>query len=898
MQLQPGNVLADYEILSSLGAGGMGEVYRARDRTLGREVALKLLLESVSSDPERLARFEREARVLASLNHPNVAALHGFEAAGETRFLVMELVEGETLEERIERGALPLEEAISVFLQIAEGLEAAHEKSIVHRDLKPANVKLASGDSGSDGRVKILDFGLAKALEPESPSIAEPSVSASPTLTLAATVQGVLLGTAAYMAPEQARGRPVDKRADIWAFGVCLYEALAGRRLFEGEDASVTLAAVLRDEPDLESLGSRAPRPLLDLLRRCLAKDPRQRLRDIGDARLILQEIDPRAMPEEPGADDRPVGRSSAPRIAAAALLGLAFGIAATLWLSRPPAAQPLAVTRTLVRAPQELGPGVAISPDGGTVAYSVRDDGVPTLQVHSLSELEGRLLPETRDGAMFPFFSPDGAWIGYFSSGEQKLKKVRLAGGSPEPIVSVPGFGGGASWSEDGTIAFGSYGNNAIEAVSSAGGERRALTTPTDSETDHRWPFFLPGGRVLLYTAWQGSAPEIAALDLDSGRSKLVGQQGTAPQYVEPDFLVYQPDSREPMVQVVRFDRERLEVVGEPFATLQNVGGSFSGRAEIGFSRMGTVVHRSAAGTSSGRVTEVAWLDPRSGEEQPTAIPRANNTYVRLSRDGSRAALDVRSDESDIWIWDFERRTASRLTLYPGRDNYPVWSPGGERVYFSSARNGVMSVFWRSADGTGEAVPLAGVLGDPSSISPDARFLVYRGSNDTGSQGAIWIASLVGEPQPRPLLRSRFIQRNATISPDGRWIAYQSNESGDFEVYVRPFPDVSAGRWQVSSGGGSEPFWSADGSALHYTRLDELLRVAVDAKAESFLAGPPESLGEHPFWVGAQGRNLDIHPDGRILGPVIRDTDSANRNEIVLISHWTRELEALRDSP
>ena len=887
MTLEAGTRLGHYEVVSSLGAGGMGEVYRAKDTKLGREVAIKLLLEEVASDPERLARFEREARVLASLNHNNIATLYGFEKEGDTSFLVMELVEGQTLADRIKRGAIPVGESLRIFLQIAEGLEAAHEKAVIHRDLKPANVKVSD-----DGHVKILDFGLAKAMAVEASASGDDGLSESPTLTLAATQRGQILGTAGYMAPEQARGKTVDKRADVWAFGVCLFEALSGKRVFEGEDASITLASVLKSDPEWERLPGDTPRKLRKLLRRCLSKDPRQRLHDIGDARLEIEEAI--AAPEDEETPGAVIAKKRSPVPLVLAALAASTLTALAVWTLKPAPSPP---ERPVVRAVLSAAPSapvgvispvrdLALTSDGRVVVY--QSEG--SLYARPVDRLVGSQL--AGEGARSPFLSPDGAWVG-FLSGPRTLKRVSILGGSAVTLCELPALLAGASWGADDTIILG-FLNEGLYRVSGGGGELELLVAPDPErgELAYRFPEMLPGGEVVLFTVFTSGNVEqaqIVALSLATGERKVLVSGGAGARYVPTGHLVYGLSGT---LRAVAFDAGSLEVRGNPVPVLAGIVTKPLGAVNFDFSQDGSLVY--VTGTAGAAQATLVWVG-RDGQEEALSAPPRSYAYPRISPDGQRVAVYVTDEDQDVWIWDLGRETMDRLTVDPGRDTFPVWTPDSREVVFSSDRGGTFELFQKAADGTGtvkrltEATEGRGLF--PSSISPDGKFLVYHAG---ASVSDLRVLSLESEGSPEPLLASEFSERSGELSPDGRWLAYQSDESGENQIYVRPFPEVDGGRFPISAGGGSEPLWSPDGSEIFYRAGDRLMAVPVTTEP-AFEAGSPEELFTRSYAVRI-GRMYDIHPDGQrfLMVKPAETTEEGSRNDVVLVQNWFEELERL----
>ncbi len=902
MALSPGSRLGPYEILAAIGAGGMGEVYRAHDAKLHRDVAIKVLLPAVANDPDRLARFSREAQVLASLNHPNIAAIYGLEESDGVRALVMELVEGPTLAERIAQGAIPLDEALPIARQIAEALEAAHEQGIIHRDLKPANIKVRP-----DGTVKVLDFGLAKAIDQAASRRPQADLANSPTLSIHATEAGLILGTAAYMSPEQAAGKVVDQRTDLWAFGVVLMEMLTGRRVFDGETVSHVLAAVLKDDPDWTALPPTTPASIRRLLRRCLEKDRKCRLPDAADARLEIDDA-PLAASGDGSRVAVPVSRPAWRRalpVLAVALVALAAGTAATWLAMRASPTSPAVVRMTMTPRPGEVvgttfpDPDLAVSLDGRRLVYVGTAGGQPQLFVRALDQLEptqlrGLTNPRT------PFLSPDGAWVGFFEG--QTLKKVAITGGPALTLCPITGGPRGASWGPGDTVIFATNApDTGLLEVSAGGGEPRVLTRPDPAkgEVDHLFPEILPGGEAVLFTILATGPIEnsqVAVLDLRTGQSRVLVQGGSNPHYAASGHLVYGVGGT---LRAVAFDLDRLQVRGTPVPVVERVVmKTISGAANFSLARDGSLVY--LAGDPQGARTLV-WVD-RQGREDPIPAPPRNYVIPRLSPDGRRVALDVRDQENDIWIWAFAGQTLTRLTFDPSLDQFPVWTPNGARVVFSSGSPA--NLFWRAADGTGAAERLAEapteMLGH--SFSPDGTRLVVRQLNPkTGFDLSLLLSlpSLAGGPgrgptrDARPLLATPFNELNAEVSPDGAWLAYQSNASGIDEIYVRPFPDVEQGRWQVSTGGGRTPLWARRGRELFYLAPDGKLMAVPIQPGPSFTRGNAAVVVDRVYFSAAVGRSHDVSPDGtRFL--MIKDAAASTATQLVVVLNFFEELKRL----
>ena len=901
--LTAGSRLGSYEVVALLGAGGMGEVYRAHDAMLGRDVALKILPQHFASDPERLARFKREAQVLASITHPNIGAIFGLEDSVvdgvRVEALVLELVDGETLAERVSLGALALDEALPIARQIAEALEAAHAQGIIHRDLKPSNVKITPG-----GIVKVLDFGLAKFAEQETRAsgTAPSGFSMSPTITSpAATGLGVVLGTAAYMSPEQAKGRPADKYCDMWAFGAVLFEMLTGRRAFDGEDIGETLAAVIKADVPWDALPAETPPAIRRLLRRCLVKDRKARIADPAVARLEIDE----GFAESKAPASLPASRSSGSRwrrlIPSAAAIAAAAVTGVGTWefarSDRPLASVP---TRFTIELPQDVRLAgvttqrVAITRDGRRLVYNGSGGLTSHLYVRSLDQLQSLAIPGVEGNIGALFVSPDGEWVGYNDVGEAKFKKVRISGGPPATICdnSNPGPGAtggfrGASWGSSGTIVFASTGSPALMQVSDAGGTPQPLTKTQNGEV-HSSPQFLPDGRALLFTiSGQGMPDRVAVVRLDDRQPRTLFA-GSSPRFAESGHIVF---LREGALWAIPFDRDRLAVAGEAVPVLEGVA-TAGNVALFDIAANGSLVYNPAAAGQAQRT--LVWVD-RQGREEPIAAPPRPYAYARLSPDNRQLALDIRDQENDIWLWNMARGTLTRFTFERALDRDPVWSADGRRILFESNRAGNGNLFWQSADGTGKPEQLAeGNLLTPSGVSPDGKRALFSGtSNDVMS------VTLDGTRRVEPLVQTPFFERNATVSPDGRWMAYESNASSRSEVYVRPYPKVATGQWQVSTNGGTRPLWAHSGRELFYLAPDgAVMRVPVEAGA-TWAAGVPARLFSGPYLDGGAnafiGRTYDIsRDDRRFLMIKDQDTHAATGPSLVVVEHWTEELKKL----
>ena len=872
MPILTGKRLGPYEILSAIGAGGMGEVYQAHDTKLGRDVAIKVLPEAFAHDPERLSRFQREAKMLAALNHSNIATIFGLEQFNSTSYLVMELVPGETLQQRIKReGAIPIDEALAIAKQISEALEAAHEKGIIHRDLKPANVKVTP-----EGKVKVLDFGLAKAFEGDK-SGSDPSNS--PTLSQAATLQGVILGTAAYMSPEQARGKSVDKRTDIWAFGCVLYELLTGKQAFHGEDITEILAAVVKSEPDWAALPAAMPGKGRDLLRHCLQKDNRLRLRDAGDAQIEIQDA-LTAPAVTVAATAAPTTRGWRGRVAWAAagvfvLTAIAFAIGFVLRTPNPPQQMRLiaeiGADASLYTA---FGPSAILSPDGTRLAFLASGaDQKRRIYVRSLDQLQATALSGT-ENATDPFFSPDGQWIGFFADG--KLKKISVQGGAAVTLCDVANERGG-SWGADGTIVFTPDLQVPLSKVSSAGGTPRPLTTldKQTGEITQRWPQVLPGGKAVLFAS--GTHPssyedsDIVVYSMASGQRKTVQRGGSYARYLPSGHVVY---IHEGALFAVPFDLKRLEVTGQPALILEGVvTAPTNGGAQFSFSETGNLVY--VEGRAGGQNVSIYWMD-HQGKFMPLRETPGFYYNLAFSPDGKRLALEIFDGKRrDIWVYEWERDGLTRLTFAGELNENPIWTPDGQRIAYSSQeKGGTINLWWIRADGAGDAQRLteSKSLHYAGSWRPDGKVLAFSQQSPGSTAFDILTLPIEGDEKsgwkpgdPKPFVNSAFSEREPAFSPDGRWLAYESNESGSYEVYVRPFPGPG-GKWQISTGGGVFPEWFRNGKELFYRTPDsKIMVVTYTGSGDSFHADKPQLWSPGQFTDRGLGNlNFDLHPDGK----------------------------------
>ena len=875
----------------------MGEVWRAEDTKLGREVAVKVLPERFTAEPERLARFQREARVLAAFSHANIAQIHEVGAEGERTFLVMELAAGETLADRIARGPVPPGEAVPIALQIAEALEAAHERGIVHRDLKPANVKV-----DAEGRVKVLDFGLARALDPEPGSDAAQSVANSPTLTLGATVAGMLLGTAAYMSPEQAAGRPADRRADVWAFGVVLMEMLLGRQVFAGESVSHVLAGVLKDEPPWEELPAGLSPRLLRLLGRCLRKKPRERLQAMGDARVVLEEILARPEADEPpgSAAATPTGTPrwlpwAVAAVATLAALGLLWHLASGSRPSAEPGPRRFGIAapagHSLAMNHQQ---GVlALSRDGRKQAFLVTDQAEEQrLALRDLETVSSRFLPGT-EGASSPSFSPDGEWVAFFAQG--KLWRMPVAGGPPSPVADAGGDNRGATWSADGYIYAAPDSGVALQRVLETGGSFEPVTTleAERSERTHRWPHALADGSAVLFTSDTVDTTEfyddarIEAVRPATGERRVVVEQSSRAWFLPPRHLLF---ARGGALFAAPFDVSALELTGRPVVVLQNVATTVaSGIAHLEVAIDGTLLY--LVGESAGAASNVIWVDRAGNEEVIPAITAGGLDQLALSPDGTRAALSrVDTGTQSLWVADLARGAVSRLTFEAGAVD-PVWSPDGEWIAYSSPGG----LYRKRADGSGDAELLLSASADvpvfPCDFTADGSRLIVEHDLPAGSSD-LGILTLGSDAAPVPFASSSAQEMMADLSPDGRWLAFVSTESARPEVYVRPFPE-GGGRWQISVSSGFEPRWSPAGDELFFRDgVGTLWRVPVGTAASGFSPGAPERLFSG-LRSGNTAQTYSVSSDGaRFLTLGLNVGRQIDR--LALVLDWTQEVERL----
>ena len=895
MALTVGSRLGHYEVSALIGEGGMGQVYQATDTKLNRQVALKILPEAFATDPDRLARFQREAQVLASLNHPGIAAIYGLEESGDTRALVLELVEGPTLADRIAQGPIPLDEALPIAKQIAEALEAAHEQGVIHRDLKPANIKVKD-----DGMVKVLDFGLAKAFEPEAGSV---SASMSPTisLTAAATQMGMVIGTAAYMAPEQAKGLSVDKRADIWAYGAVLFEMLTGKKLFEAGDVSEMLASVLVKDPDISSIGGHVPDHVRSVVRQCLIKDPKERLRDIGDVRLAMKGTfeTTASAPSEPGVGSTlPVWLRQRPiTMAVSVLASLTVGGVAVWSLTRPAPPPPGLVARFSIplAANQNFSntgrPTVAISPDGSQVVHTANG----SLWLRPVDQLQAVQVSGTEEGAIGPFFSADGQSIGFYTDGQ--LKRVAVSGGAPVTVADGVANTFGASWGADDMILYGQP--EGIMQVPGASGTPELLISVSEGEVFYG-PQMLPGGEWVLFTLRPSTAEswdeaQIVVQSLVSEERVVLIEGGRDARYLPTGHLVYALNE---VLFGVAFDADALQVLSGPVPLVEGVPGATgeTGAVHYGVSNSGSLAYipgEAGSGSSSGLV----WVD-RNGDEEPLGLPPGSYQAPRVSPDGTRMtfASDSDSDDANVWIYEVAGTTAPRRLTFEGANRYPIWLADGERVAFQSNREGDLGIFSQRADGTGPVqrltTPDEGVAHVPDSVSPDGETLSFTAAEREGS--AVWMLALESlEATPFAVEPSTFLSQ-AVFSPDGQWVAYQDNESGaTAAVYVQPFPATGAKYLlpDTLDDDTHHPLWSPRGDELFYVPGQGQFAVVSVTTQPGFEFGNPVSLAAPILDTGPPSdiRDSDVMPTGDRF--IAASTRLGGERRINIVLNWFQEL-------
>jgi Tol biopolymer transport system component/predicted Ser/Thr protein kinase len=889
MGLPTGTRLGPYEIVSAIGAGGMGEVYRARDTRLDRTVALKILPDHRAARPELRERFEREARTIASLNHPHICVLHDIGHQDGIDYLVMEYLEGETLAQRLVKGPLPLEQVLHYAIEIADALDKAHRKGITHRDLKPGNIMLTK--SGA----KLLDFGLAKLKQESAAPVAQ--LPTKDTIT----VEGSVVGTLQYMAPEQIEGKQADARTDIFAFGAVVYEMATGKKAFEGKSSASVMAKILESDPPPMTLLQPMMPPALDrVIKKCLVKEPEDRwqsAKDLTDElKWIADESAPRSVPSaalvvRPRMLRRWVLLSLLACFFAAVVTGL------TIWNLKPaPSLPPRPVTRTVITLPagQRLAaldePAIALSPDGNRLAYiAAQGNGLPQLYLRAMDSPEAKLIPGT-EGAVNPFFSPNGQWVGFFAG--NKLKKVSVSGGAAVTLGDA-GTPQGASWGSQGMIAFGSEQAAVLQQVKDAGGTPQALTRLEKGENDHDWPEFLPGDKTVLFAASgdDRSNAQIAVQSVGTGGRRNLIQGATHPRYAPSGQLVYAQGGN---LMAVPFDPQRLAVTGAAVPVVEGVlQSTSSGAAQYSFSATGSLAYVAGAAQATER-RSLVWVS-RNGTEQPLPAPMHAYRIPQLSPDGRRLAVTI-DEPTQVWLYDLSRETLSRFTFEGDENLASVWTPNGKRIAFTSTREGPSGIFWQMADGSGglEQLTTSEHLQGPTSWSADGQLLAFIEAN-SDKRWEIWVLRMGDSGAPgqtrkaQPFLQTRFNEAAPRFSPDGHWLAYVSDESSRYEVYVQPYPGPG-GKWQISTEGGTEPVWNPNGRELFYRSGDKMMAVEI-ATQPGFAAGKPRMLFEGQYEGGGSLANYDISPDGQRFLMIKTNEQESAPTQINVVLNWFEEL-------
>ncbi len=889
MAILPGRRLGPFEILSSIGAGGMGEVYRARDTRLDRIVAIKVLPTHLADRSELRERFDREARTIASLNHPHICTLHDIGHQDGIDYLVMEYVEGETLAERLQKGPLPLEQVLQYAIEISDALDKAHRKGVTHRDLKPGNIMLTKTGT------KLLDFGLAKLRQEVAP--ANVSLSDLPTAKDPLTAEGAIVGTLQYMAPEQLEGNEVDARTDIFSFGAVVYEMATAKRAFEGKTQASVIGAILKnDPPPISSLQPMTPPALDRVVKKCLAKEPEKRWQaasDVCDELKWIAEGGSQVVTagSAPPKGTRMFGRRGLILGAGALLLVAALAVIAT-WNLKPAPLQPVSRLTISLLPGQQLagldnGTALALSPDGTQLVYVATQAGTQQLYLRAMDSQEARPMPGT-EGALNPFFSPDGQWVGFFAGG--KLEKVSVSGGAAITLGSNASIPLGASWSSEGIIAFSGKADESLQQVPDAGGTQQRLTRLEKREIGHRWPDFLPGGKALLFTAgattnmWTNA--EVAVYSLATSERRSLIREGTQPRYAPSGHLVYAQGGS---LMAVAFDPQRLTSTGAAVPVVDGVlQSAVSGAAQYSISDTGSLVYVSG-GVQSAQ-SRLVWVS-RTGMEQPVAAPAQAYLGPRVSPDGRRIAVAIEGQETQIWQYDLVRDTLTRFTFEGNSNLVPVWTPDGKRIAFISNKEGPQNLFWQLTDGGGglERLTTSEYTDVPHSWSPDGKLLAFVEVSPTTGWD-IWVLRM-GDRKAQPFLRTPFNESVPRFSQDGRWLAYISNESGRFEIYVQPYPGPG-GKWQISTEGGTEPVWNPNGRELFYRSGDKMIAVDI-ATQPGFAAGKPRMLFEGPYEPAPiTNPNYDVSPDGQrflMLKPV--EQAQAAPTQINVVLNWFEEL-------
>jgi eukaryotic-like serine/threonine-protein kinase len=885
MALTSGNRLGPYEILSGIGAGGMGEVYRARDTRLDRTVAIKILPDHLAGRAELRERFEREARTIASLNHPHICTLHDVGHQDGTDYLVMEYLEGETLAQRLLKGSLPVEQVLQYAIEIADALDKAHRKGVTHRDLKPGNIMLTKTGT------KLLDFGLAKLKQEVAPGTT--TLSALPAMKEAITAEGTILGTLQYMAPEQLEGKEADARTDIFAFGVVVYEMATGKKAFEGKSQASLIAKILEtDPPPMSSLQPMTPPALDRVVKKCLAKDPDERWQSAGDLHDDLKWIAEGG--SQVGLAPTTAVKGIRVRWRGALLWGvtsllLAAVTGLAIWSLKPTPPRP--VSRYVITLPpgQQLagldnGPAVALSPDGTHLAYVATQGGTQQIYLRAMDSLDARPIPGT-EGAINPFFSPDGQWLGFFAAG--KLQKISLSGGAALTLGNVT-QPRGASWSSQGVIGFVPSLDSVVQQVSDAGGVPQPLTHFEKGESTHRWPEFLPDGKAVLFGAgargYFGNA-QVAVQSVGEAEWRILVKGGTQPRYALSGHLVYAQGGS---LMAVPFDPQRLAITGASVPVADSVLQFSSGVVQYSISATGSLVY--VPGGIQATQSRLVWVS-RNGVEQPLAAPAHTYAYPRLSPDDRQVAVTISEQGLQVWLYDLPRNTLTRLTFEGTSNITPVWTPDGKRIAFTSNKEGPQNIFWQLANGSDGLEKLT--TGDytqvPSSWSPDGKLLAFIEANPT-TGADIWVLRL-SDRKAQPFLRTPFNENAPRFSPDSRWLAYVSDESGRNEVYVQPYPGPG-GKWQISTEGGTEPVWNRNGRELFYRSGDKMMAVNI-ATQSGFTAGTPRLLFQGQYVpASTSSPNYDVSADGqRFLMLKRSEQAGAAPTQINVVLNWFEEL-------
>ena len=886
MSLPSGTRLGPYEIVAPLGAGGMGEVYRARDTRLDRTVAVKILPSHLSSDPTLRQRFEQEAKVISSLNHPHICALYDVGHQDGTEFLIMEYLEGETLAKLLEKGPVPLAQVLKYGVEIADALDKAHRQGIVHRDLKPGNIMITK--SGA----KLLDFGLAKAAAPLAPGA---TLTTAVTRTTPVTQQGTIVGTFQYMSPEQIEGKDLDGRSDIFSLGAVLYEMVTGQRAFQGKSQLSVASEILEKDPEpISKLQPLAPPMLERAIKRCLAKEPDDRWQTARDLELELKWLaeggsQTSLAPADLTRDIRARWRGAL--LWGAVSLLLAAITSFVIWNLKPSPLPP-PVSRMVIMLPpgQRLAgldqPAVALSPDGALVAYVAIQGATQQIYLRAMDSLDARPIPGT-EAATSPFFSPDGQWLGFFAG--NRLKKVSVSGGEVLTLGDAA-FPGGASWGRGGMIAFAPAWSSVLRQVSDAGGTPQPLTRFEKREFSHRWPEFLPGGKAVLFAAAQASFDwtnaQVAVQANGTGERRNLIQGATHPRYAPSGHLLYAQGGG---LMAVPFDPLRLEVMGAAVPVVEGVLQSRNtGAAQYSFSDNGSLVYVTGGVQEDRR--RLVWVS-RNGAEQPVAAPARAYMFPRLSPDARRVAVVIAEQGVQVWLHDLSRETLTRFTFEGNRNLNSAWTPDGKRIAFLSNKEGPQNIFWQLADGSGglERLTNGEYAQVPMSWSPDGQLLAFMENNPTTGYD-IWVLRLA-DRKAQPFLRTPFNESVPRFSPDGRWLAYISNESSRYEVYAQPYPGPG-GKWQISTEGGTEPTWNSNGRELFYRSGDKMMAVDI-ATQPSFAAGKPRVLFEGRYVpTPATSPNYDVSPDGqRFLMLKPNEQEASAPTQINVVLNWFEEL-------